>query len=280
MNGWLIYDDAGYARNQWFIKRMLDAASDRGLSLAFVRAEELTAGVRQGRAFVARAGREEFPSYAICRTIDPKLSDVLEKVGTRVFNSAEVSRVCNDKALTYETFSCEGVPMPTTVFYRASRFEESGVGYPAVFKSPDGHGGSEVFLVENKKEVLTAIQKTQSKEFLLQKVVQKGVDVRVYLLNGEIVAAVKRTSKTDFRSNYSLGGSVELTEPCEVMRSVCDAVYRKLHPFFVGVDFIFDENGDPLLNEIEDVVGTRMLYRLTDKDVAGIYMDELKKALS
>jgi len=43
-------------------------------------------------------------------------------------------------------------------------------------------------------------------------------------------------------------------------------------PDFVGIDFIFSD-GKPYLNEIEDVVGTRMLYKLTDLDPAKMYIE-------
>ncbi|MBR6213406.1 MAG: hypothetical protein IKQ67_02000 [Candidatus Methanomethylophilaceae archaeon] len=41
---------------------------------------------------------------------------------------------------------------------------------------------------------------------------------------------------------------------------------------FIGIDFVFGD-GQVYLNEIEDVVGTRMLYSLTDMDPARMYME-------
>jgi glutathione synthase/RimK-type ligase-like ATP-grasp enzyme len=43
-------------------------------------------------------------------------------------------------------------------------------------------------------------------------------------------------------------------------------------PDFIGVDFVFGD-GNVYLNEIEDVVGTRMLYSLTELDPARMYME-------
>ena len=37
---------------------------------------------------------------------------------------------------------------------------------------------------------------------------EPGVDMRVYVLGGEVLAAVRRTSRSDFRSNFKLGGDV------------------------------------------------------------------------
>ena len=48
---------------------------------------------------------------------------------------------------------------------------------------------------------------------------------------------------------------------------------------FVGIDFILDENGQFLFNEIEDVVGTRTLYKHYEIDVVQTYLKYIKKQL-
>jgi gamma-F420-2:alpha-L-glutamate ligase len=48
---------------------------------------------------------------------------------------------------------------------------------------------------------------------------------------------------------------------------------------FVGVDFIRDE-GKWILNEIEDVVGSRMLYKTANIDVADLYLKHVAKSIA
>ena len=100
-------------------------------------------------------------------------------------------------------------------------------------------------------------------------------------MGGSVVAATKRTSKVDFRSNFSLGGNAELDTPTAEMLSVIERLRNALHFDFVGIDFI-RHNSEWALNEIEDVVGTRMLYSLTDIDAAEVYIryviDKVKQA--
>lgn len=43
----------------------------------------------------------------------------------------------------------------------------------------------------------------------------------------------------------------------------------------VGIDLIYD-NGHPVLNEIEDVVGARMLYAHTEINLVGRYIDYIR----
>ncbi|MBR4483682.1 MAG: hypothetical protein IKO97_00630, partial [Erysipelotrichaceae bacterium] len=81
-----------------------------------------------------------------------------------------------------------------------------------------------------------------------------------------------RSSDSDFRANFKLGGNAEIVDvPADVERMV-KTIVPELMPDFVGIDFIFSD-GKPYLNEIEDVVGTRMLYKLTDLDPAKMYIE-------
>ena len=53
---------------------------------------------------------------------------------------------------------------------------------------------------------------------------------------------------------------------------------RLLQFGLVGVDFVFHQ-GRPYLNEIEDAVGTRMLYQYTDLQIVNDYMDFILREL-
>ena len=44
--------------------------------------------------------------------------------------------------------------------------------------------------------------------------------------------------------------------------------------FFVGIDFIVDK-GNWIVNEMEDPVGTRMLYQTSSKNVVSDYVNEM-----
>ena len=46
---------------------------------------------------------------------------------------------------------------------------------------------------------------------------------------------------------------------------------------YVGIDFLVGENEELIFNEIEDVVGARMLSQCSDIDYAGMYIDYIKR---
>ena len=95
--------------------------------------------------------------------------------------------------------------------------------------------------------------------------------MRVYVLGGKIIASVLRSSDSDFRSNFSLGGNVELTEPDDEVKEYVRILAEELDPDYIGIDLIRD-GGRWVLNEMEDAAGARMLYKLTDLDIADMYM--------
>ena len=45
-----------------------------------------------------------------------------------------------------------------------------------------------------------------------------------------------------------------------------------------GVDLLYDQ-GHPVLGEVEDVVGSRMLYQTSDLDIVGLYLDGIAAKL-
>lgn len=266
MTGWLIYDKKGFERNRWFADRLKSY-----LGCELIIAEELEFGTENGIYFKYGGKYLPCPDYAVQRCIYPLLSEVLEADGARVFNSARVSGICCDKRRTHLFAVRLGIPSVKTAF-TDKRFL-SLPEMPFILKSADGHGGTEVFSVKNKTELEYALLHTSGRDMLIQREVSDtGVDKRIYLLGGKILASVIRRSKSGFRSNFSLGGDAALCDISPLEAETVNKISAGLKPDFVGIDFIYDK-GVPYLNEIEDAAGTRMLYSLTDIDAAGEYAD-------
>ena len=266
MRGLLIYNRSGAERNGWFIDRLTECAKARGCELELM----ITNGDFDKRLCT------HF-DFAIVRTIDPRINQELEELGIPVFNNSKTSRVANDKWQTCLMAVREGIDVMDTVPLDPDEDVEL-LPYPIVIKSVDGHGGSEVFLANNAVECKQALSKLANTRAIAQRLCDDpGVDMRVYVMGDEIIAATKRTSKVDFRSNFSLGGDALLDTPTEDMLKTINKLRGALNFDFVGVDFI-RHNGKWVLNEIEDAVGTRMLYSLTDIDAADKYIDYILKS--
>ena len=261
MKGWLVYSPAGYARNRWFASRLQDCAAAHHLALE-VRL------VPDGRTPADWAGAEAVPPLAVVRAIRPDVSAYLAARGARVVNSAETSRIANDKWRTYQLARELGIPvLPTEALVPPAM---PACGFPCVVKSRDGHGGSEVFRVASAADYAALAARLGARPCVAQALGDTpGRDVRVYACGGTVLAAVLRTSTRDFRSNFSLGGAARRVPVADFHRAVVAQLHARLGFDFVGIDFL-PHAGGWVLNEIEDVVGTRMLYALGVCDAAQV----------
>lgn len=261
MRGWLIYDEEGAKRNAWFISRLTELAARFQISLTLKRCPfDISA--------------EKLPDFALVRTIFPALNRQLEEKGVRCINNAKTAYIANDKWETYRFCKENAIPVLPT-------WQGVPQEFPCVVKTVDGHGGKEVLWIHSPAEYQTiaAAWTAQGRRFITQKpCAVLGKDMRAYVVGGEIVAAVLRSSQTDFRSNFSLGGSVERVQPTDAQREMVRRIYIQLQADYIGVDFLPD--GEKwVVNEIEDSAGARMLYQCTDIDIADVFISYLVGSL-
>lgn len=269
---WLVYDAPRAARNQWMIDHYLTTAPRHGLQATLVLADE-----------DFRIAPDNLPDLALLRCVAPQLRAQLDAYGVATHNGTELAAVANDKWATYQYFHARGIPVMETQLAR-----EHTMVPPFVVKPRDGHGGAGVELftgvagMAGVADVAGVTEATGDDGNLIVQALADtpGVDLRVYLLGGRIQAAMLRSSTTSFKSNFSLGGSARVyelddDERAGLERLVADAPI--LTQGLCGVDFIRDA-GRWVLNEVEDVVGTRMLYAQTDLDIVDAHLGYLANA--
>lgn len=236
MQGILIYSEEEARRNAFVVQKYLNA-----LPVRLVLQENLTL--------------QEPADFVLNRTDDWRIAAAFEQRGVRVFNSARVSRYANDKALAYDFMQRSGVEI-LPVHYS---------GFPAVLKKSFSKGGKDVRLVHTPGELPADL----SGYVLQQPCDTLGKDLRVYVIGGQIVVACLRTG-AGFLSNYCLGGKAEVYTLSDAQRAVVEQVIALFDFDFVGIDFLFHQ-GRLVFNEMEDAVGARMVYDLTDLDIVSLY---------
>lgn len=280
--GWLIYDKQGAEYNHSYIRMHMEEAKKLNMEIQLKYAEDFLFGVQNGNMFcLYKQKNTQLPDFVICRTIRPDLSYYLEFCGILVFNNARVAEICNDKAKAHAYLSGKGIPMADTMFLTNKDFEDYYQSIPCqtVIKAVAGHGGQQVFCKtsDNKDEIIRGIG---SSDVVLQKLTGRAhQDVRVYVIGKEIIAAVCRTATSGFKSNYSLGGSVELYTLSEKQKILVNKIIDQFDFGLVGIDFLIGDDGEFIFNEIEDVVGARMLYQCSDINLVGLYLEFIKREL-
>lgn len=289
---WMIYDEEGLERNRDYVAMYKERCKEYDIEVEAVLdtcvSERITGG--------------EAPVFVLVRTINPAINKYLESVGIPVFNSYRVSRICNDKGRTLQYMRDKVLSVPTLCFdnselsrirsmdirslhacfhnqFSYSVFEEQErkmveEAEDFVLKAVDGHGGKQVFSFCHDWNLLE--EGIGRSGFVLQPMIKNNGlsrDVRVYVIGKNIFAAVLRSSAEDFRANFSRGGTVELYSLNETEREKVDRIVKEFDFGMAGIDFILDSCGNMILNEIEDVVGARMLYQCEpNSDIVGEYL--------
>ncbi len=283
MLGWIIYFKKAAIKNESYINFYIEEGDKLGIKVKLILVEDLDFGVNQGKLYIRHKGSNKTkPDFTICRAIYPLLSKHLEDMGIKVFNNAKIASICNDKAKTYQYIARLGIAMVDSDFCINELIEDkiNNLKWPVVVKTVEGHGGSQVYLLNDENNIPDVLKGIGKSDVVIQPLVgSRNQDLRVYVIGKEIIAAVLRTGKSGFRSNYSLGGQVELYQLSHKEKAHIKLIIEEFDFGLVGIDFIISDQGELIFNEIEDVVGSRMLYQCSDINIASLYMEHIKKNL-
>ena len=190
--------------------------------------------------------------------LDPIMLNFLDSVKDDVFimNSLQGLREANNKLYTAAFGDSHSNIIPATHVSKNKRhlirqIKESKAD-KMILKPLNGFGGSGVILIE--KSAMTSIQSLldfyitnsdgTSNYVILQEYIEGADqgDVRILILNGEPIGAMKRVPGTDdHRSNVSAGGSVQKHSMTKQEKALCKQIGPKLVKdglYFVGIDVI------------------------------------------
>ncbi|MGG0656752.1 ATP-grasp domain-containing protein [Rummeliibacillus pycnus] len=259
-NAYLLYERQDAEKNQVFAEQMIEAAKKHEVELSLVILDEIDID------FWDTTHRQ--PLFVWNRTRNAKIAKKLELKGIKVFNSSFVNELANDKKSTLQFAQLQGIPsVPMLLKERIQQ-------YPVIIKTVDGHGGNEVALCNSEDELKSYQSKWHHRKIMIQPYIEThSTDVRVWIVGPEIIGAVKRKGSHDFRSNYTLGGSIEKYELSKEQCLQVGTLQKALKSDYIGIDFLLLPDGDWLLNEIEDPVGARSFYNLYEEDLPSILME-------
>ncbi|WP_299510778.1 RimK family alpha-L-glutamate ligase [uncultured Rummeliibacillus sp.] len=257
---YLIYEREDSKKNTIFIEQMIAAARGVEIELILAIADEIEQNIMDipfnGALFVWN------------RTRNPEIAKKLESIGIKVFNRSTVNELANNKKETLKFAHLHGIP--TVPILREEQIQQ----YPIIIKTIDGHGGNEVALCNSSEDLKFFQLKWRGRKLLTQPYIEtNSTDVRVWVVGSKIIGAVKRKGSHDFRSNYTLGGSIEKYNLSHEQRLQVLTLQKALNSNYIGIDFLLRPDGKWLLNEIEDPVGARSFYNLYDEDLPTILMD-------
>ncbi len=262
-SAYLLYEHQDAKKNKVFIEQMIDATQKQDIQLSLLIINEAD-----------WATKIDQPLFVWNRTRNANIAKQLELAGIKVFNCSFVNGLANDKKSTLQFAQLQGIP--TVPILLEERIQQ----YPVIIKTIDGHGGSEVALCHSKDELNAYRSKWSTRKIIIQPYIEThSTDVRVWVVGSKIIGAVKRQGSQDFRSNYTLGGSIERYKLSKEQQSQVLALQKALKSDYIGIDFLLLPNGEWLLNEIEDPVGARSFYHLYDEDLPKLLTEHFVEEL-
>ncbi|TDU43730.1 SSU ribosomal protein S6P modification protein [Gelidibacter sediminis] len=219
--------------------------------------------------------------------IIPRIGSSVTFYGTAVVRQFEMMKVFSvvesqalvrsrDKLRSLQVLSRAGLGMPKTVFSNytkdASEVIASVGGAPLVIKLLEGTQGLGVVLAETNnaaESVIEAFHGLQARVIIQEFIKEaKGADIRAFIVDGNIVGAMKRQGKEgEFRSNLHRGGSAEIIQLTDDEENAALKAAKALGLGVCGVDMLQSSRG-PLILEVNSSPGLEGIEAATKKDIA------------
>ncbi len=260
-------------------RRLQQAAAARGMSVVF--ADPLHADAEDACFDGVDAVIPRFtPRW---QSPGGRLSAALERRGIHAVNGAAALALTRDRVRSAACFLAAGLPMPETCrpdgMPDAAWLAALPFGFPMLLKRDDGAQGEGVERLPDADRALARIHAMvrEGIGFQLQEYIAEaaGTDVRLMVLNGEVVAAMRRIARPgEFRANIHLGGRADAYIPDSVETALARTAVAVLGLDLGGVDILRTLRG-PLLLEVNACPGFEALEAATGCDFAGKLLDFL-----
>ena len=190
-----------------------------------------------------------------------------------------------DKLRSLQVLSRAKIGLPKTVFTNYSKEVEGIIkqvgGVPLVIKLLEGTQGLGVVLAETKnaaESVIEAFNGLQARVIVQEFVKEaKGADIRAFVIDGQVVGAMKRQGKEgEFRSNLHRGGSADIIELTDEEEIAAVKAVKTMGLAVAGVDMLQSERG-PLILEVNSSPGLEGIEAATGKDIARYIIRYIEK---
>lgn len=194
-----------------------------------------------------------------------------------------------NKVRTLQILSHHNIPLPKTVvlhkFDHLDLAIEQIGGFPIIMKTAHGSFGIGVSIIESSRSLRSMVDllapKFENAVIIMQEYVKeaKGKDIRAFVVDGKIIAAMERKAKRgEFRSNFHRGGSIALADLSQEEKTIALKAVKLVGLDVAGVDIIrttegpkiLEVNSNPGLEGITEVTGTNVaeyIIRFAEKVV-------------
>ncbi|MGE0431643.1 MAG: RimK family alpha-L-glutamate ligase [Planctomycetota bacterium] len=209
----------------------------------------------------------------------------IEMMGIPTVNSRNAMYIARDKALALQTLASAALPVPPTAMTRNPVELEQAVeavgGLPVVLKTIRGTQGIGVMLLDSMVSLRSIFDTMRSvnQDVMVQKFYTEsaGCDVRVIIIGGRVVAAMRRHSaQGDFRANIHRGGKGEMLTLDGKVERLAIAAANVMGLDVAGVDLL-ETNDGPMIIEVNSCPGLEGIEEATGSDIADLIVEHAER---
>ncbi len=270
-------------QNLYSTKRLIEAGEKKGHEMLIVDHSKCNLVIERKNPTIIYKGKEITDVDGVI----PRIGASITFFGTAVVRQFEMMKVftatesqalvrSRDKLRSLQILSRAGLGLPKTVFSNYSKDVSQVVdavgGAPLVIKLLEGTQGLGVVLADNKnsaESILEAFNGLQARVIVQEFIKEaKGADIRVFIVDGIVVGAMKRQGKEgEFRSNLHRGGSANIIELTDEEENAALKAAKAMGLGIAGVDLLQSSRG-PLVLEVNSSPGLEGIESATGKDIA------------
>ena len=275
-------------------KRLIEAGEAKGWDIEVIDYLKCSIEIMKGELAVNYLGKK----LPIPDAIIPRIGASRTFYGTAMVRHFEMMDVFStsgnlaiarsrDKLRSLQILSKHGLGMPKTAFTNFSKEENETLQHvgnaPDVIKLLEGTQGLGVVLAESNKAAKSVIEAFEGLKarVILQEFIKEsgGADIRAFVVNGEVVGAMKRQGKAgEFRSNLHRGGSANIIKLSRAEKSAALKAADSLGLSIAGVDMLQSKRG-PLILEVNSSPGLEGIETATKVDIGGKIVEYIEKSM-
>lgn len=200
--------------------------------------------------------------------------------GAMVCNTPAALEACVDKFATSWRLAAAGIATPATRVSQTARqaladFHDLGgdVVVKPLFGS-EGRGQLRISDPDLMWRTAVTLERLQAVLYLQRFIHHPGWDVRVLVLGGRVLGAMRRIAKAgQWRTNVAQGAAAETWPMDDELARLSLAAAKAVGADFAGVDLLRDEPGGWQVVEVNGVPGWRAFASVTGIDIARSLLD-------
>lgn len=204
-----------------------------------------------------------------------------EWIGTPIINRARPIAAARHKFHSLRILAQHGLPIPPSLTVGSAAFLEDTVAeigdYPFILKPFYGTHGRGIMLLDTPTSLTSAVDALCDlhHDYVIQPFIMEagGVDIRILVVGGKAVAAMKRSAPPgEFRANIHKGASGTTVTLPEAYDNLAIEATAALGLEIAGVDLLETNNG-PVILEVNPSPGFEELEMVTGINIAAAIIE-------